>query len=261
MSALAARRRPVLAACGLVLAALVVAAALVPLPYTLVQPGVTADVLGEYRGERVITVRGGDADEDPEGELLMTTIAATGPDATVRIGDVLSGWFAHDRAVMPREVVYPVGDSPEEIRDYNDERMADSQQAAVRAALDELGLDGEDVRVTVRLDEIGGPSAGLLFALGIVDTLDGDGSLTGGRTVAGTGTIAASGRVGPVGGVPLKTQAARRDGATVFLVPRAECAAAAAEAPPGLRLIPVGTLDDALDALADLRADRPTPTC
>ena len=103
--------------------------------------------------------------------------------------------------------------------------------------------------VTLHLADVGGPSAGLFFSLGIIDKLDGNGSggdLTGGRTIAGTGTIDADGTVGAVGGVSLKTQAARRDGATVFLVPEAECADAKAELPEGLRLIPVTTLKGAI---------------
>lgn len=94
-----------------------------------------------------------------------------------------------------------------------------------------------------------------MFTLGIVDKIDGNGSggdLTAGRRIAGTGTITAAGAVGAVGGVSLKTQAARRDGATVFLVPKDECADAEAELPAGLRLVPVTTLDGAISALRAL---------
>jgi PDZ domain-containing protein len=108
---------------------------------------------------------------------------------------------------------------------------------------------------------VGGPSAGLLFTLGIIDELGDNGDLTGGRTIAGTGTITADGQVGPVGGVPLKTQAAHRDGATVFLVPKAECADALSELPPDMRLVPVTTLDGALQALKALRSGDSVPHC
>ncbi|HEX5567059.1 MAG TPA: S16 family serine protease [Streptomyces sp.] len=270
MPALTPRVRA-LAVCAVLVAALFAVAALAPLPFSIAQPGVTADVLGKYRGRTVITVsesedgtgdgKGRAAGERaPEGELLATTIAATAPDTTVRLGDVLQGWFATDRAVLPRDSVYPVGGTTKEIEEHNAAQMAQSQDVAVTAALRELGLSEDDVEVKLRLADVGGPSAGLLFALGIIDKID-DTDLTGGRTIAGTGTIDARGRVGPVGGVPLKTQAARRDGATVFLVPRAECAAARAELPDGLRLIPVTTLDGALDALAKLRDGGRVPAC
>ncbi len=102
-----------------------------------------------------------------------------------------------------------------------------------------------------------------MFSLGIVDKLAGDGSggeLTGSRTIAGTGTIDADGRVGAVGGAPLKTQAARRDGARVFLVPKAECAQVR-PAPKGLRLVPVTTLEGAVRALRALAKGGPVPGC
>lgn len=256
-------RARTLALCAVPVLALFAVVASAPLPFSVAQPGLTADVLGENRGEPVITVSGGET-RPTEGALLMTTIAATRPDATVRLADVVDGWFDTDRAVMPRDSVYPVGDSTEEIREHNAAEMKKSQHAAVGAALRELHMSPDEVDVELRLAEVGGPSAGLLFALGIVDKLDGDGrggGLTGGRTIAGTGTIAADGEVGPVGGVPLKTQAAKRDGATVFLVPEAECSDAQVELPGGLRLVPVATLDGAIRSLKALADGRSVPSC
>jgi Lon-like protease len=138
--------------------------------------------------------------------------------------------------------------------------MTKSQAAATAAALGHLGLAASDVKVTLRLADVGGPSAGLMFSLGIVDKLDSP-ALTGGRTIAGTGTISAAGTVGAVGGVPLKMLAAKRDGATAFLVPRDECSEAAPERPAGLRLIPVTNLNGALGALNTLRAGGQPPSC
>ncbi|PZT69376.1 hypothetical protein DN402_21510 [Streptomyces sp. SW4] len=249
-----------LAVCALPVVALLATAVFAPLPFSVAQPGLTADVLGENRGTPVITISGAPT-HDTSGQLRMTTIVATGPDTRVSLGDVIDGWFATDRAVMPRDAVYPSGDDLREIEQYNVEQMEESQDAATTAALDHLGLDAADVDVTLRLADVGGPSAGLLFALGIVDKLD-TGDLTGGRVVAGTGTITPSGKVGPVGGVPLKTQSARRDGATVFLVPEAECGDARSQLPKGMRLIPVETLDGAVDALTALRTGKgEVPSC
>lgn len=257
-------RRRVLALCTLLVAALFAVAAATPLPFSVAQPGLTADVLGTYRGEKVITVSGDTRPRRTEGELLMTTIAATSPEATVRLDDVVRGWFATDRAVMPVDSVYPEGDTPEEIREHTSAQMEKSQHQAVTAALRALHMSPGEVEVDLRLEDVGGPSAGLLFALGVIAELDGDGrggSLTGGRTIAGTGTIDADGDVGPVGGVPLKTQAAARDGATVFLVPEAECEDARTELPDGLRLVPVTDLDGALDALQALDDGGTVPRC
>ncbi|WP_411079342.1 S16 family serine protease [Streptomyces sp. cmx-18-6] len=252
-----------LALCALPVLALFGTAALAPLPYTLAQPGVTADVLGKDRGRPVLTITGADT-RPTQGQLRMTTIVATGPKADVRVGDLLDGWFRTDRAVMPRDSVYPTGGSEKEIEQHHLNDMKDSQNVAVDAALNHLDRKQGAMRVSVDLGDIGGPSAGLFLALGIIDKLDGDGrggDLTGGRTIAGTGTITADGKVGAVGGVAMKTQAAHRDGATVFLVPKAECPQAEAERPDGLRLIPVTTLGGAVDALTALEHGGKAPSC
>jgi PDZ domain-containing protein len=243
--------------------ALLATAVFAPLPFSLAQPGLTANVLGENKGEPVITISGAPT-RNTSGQLRMTTIEATGPDASVSLNDVLGAWFATDKAVMPRDSVYPSGGSVKEIEQHNANEMKESQDSATEAALGYLHEKG-DVKVTLKLADVGGPSAGLLFSLGIVDKLDGDGSggdLTGGRVVAGTGTIDPDGKVGAVGGVSLKTQAAHRDGATVFLVPKAECSDAKAELPKGLRLIPVTDLDGAVNALVALEKNKGSvPSC
>ncbi|MGW1778502.1 YlbL family protein [Streptomyces sp. NPDC002143] len=247
-------RPQALAVCALPLVALLATAAFAPLPFAVAQPGMTANVLGENQGAQVITISGAPT-RDTSGQLRMTTIEATGPDTDVTLGDVIDGWFRADQAIMPRDSVYPSGESTKEIEQHNTEQMEQSQDAAAEAALTYLKLSDDDVKVTLKLSDVGGPSAGLLFSLGIVDKLDGDGSggdLTGGRSIAGTGTIEADGTVGAVGGVALKTQAARRDGATVFLVPKDECGDAKSELPKGLRLIPVTTLKGAVSALVAL---------
>jgi PDZ domain-containing protein len=107
--------------------------------------------------------------------------------------------------------------------------------------------------IDIKLADVGGPSAGLMFALGIYDKLT-PGSLTGGTFVAGTGTIDDTGKVGPIGGIEMKTVGARDKGAQYFLTPADNCATAARDTPAGLRLVKVDTIGDALDALADIRA-------
>lgn len=242
---------------------LFVAAAFAPLPYVVAIPGPTADVLGSDQGKPVITVTGAPVRET-EGQLRMTTIRATGPSSTMRLHELVDHWFETDQAVMPKEAVYSSGGSDEEIEKHNLEEMAKSQSAAAEAALGYLHKDPKDVKVELNLADVGGPSAGLLFSLGVVNKLDGDGSggdLTGGRSIAGTGTITADGTVGAVGGVALKTQAARRDGASVFLVPKDECADARSELPEGLRLVPVTSLTDAVDSLRALKRGEAVPSC
>jgi PDZ domain-containing protein len=252
------------AICALPVVALLATAAFAPLPFSLAQPGLTANVLGENKGTPVISISGAPA-RRTSGQLRMTTIEATGPDQNVSLSDVIDAWFATDQAVMPRDSVYPSGNSVKEIEQHNADQMKQSQDAATQAALGYLDLSDKNVKVTLKLADVGGPSAGLLFTLGIIDKLNGDGSggdLTGGRTIAGTGTISADGTVGAVGGVALKTQAAKRDGATVFLVPKAECSDAKSELPKGLRLVPVTSLKGAVSALGALEKGKGSvPSC
>jgi PDZ domain-containing protein len=114
--------------------------------------------------------------------------------------------------------------------------------------------------LNIKLDDIAGPSAGLMFALGIIDKLQPE-DLTGGKVIAGTGTIDDEGEVGPIGGIPQKMYGARAAGATIFLTPAANCKEARANALPGLPLAKVGTLDEALAALATVRAGGQPPSC
>lgn len=114
--------------------------------------------------------------------------------------------------------------------------------------------------ITFRLERIGGPSAGLMFTLGLIDRLT-DGDLPGGRFIAGTGTIDVDGQVGGITGVLLKMIAAREAGATVFLVPADNCAEALTQVPDGLQLVKVSTLGDATAALETLKAGGTPPGC
>ena len=120
--------------------------------------------------------------------------------------------------------------------------------------------DPYDIQVHAEDLGIGGPSAGLIFALSMIDKAGGE-DLTGGLVIAGTGEIDEDGNVGPIGGVAQKVVAARSDGATVFLTPADNCSAALGNVPDGLMLVKVNTLDDALGALRTLRDGGQPPTC
>ncbi|MER8040406.1 PDZ domain-containing protein [Streptomyces hydrogenans] len=106
--------------------------------------------------------------------------------------------------------------------------------------------------IDIKLADVGGPSAGLMFALGIVDKLTPE-SLTGGKFVAGTGTIDDDGKVGPIGGIQMKLVGARNAGAEYFLTPADNCATAAGDTPDGLTLVKVDTIADATASLEKLR--------
>jgi PDZ domain-containing protein len=102
--------------------------------------------------------------------------------------------------------------------------------------------------ITIELENVGGPSAGMMFALGIIDKLTPD-SLAGGADVAGTGTIGADGAVGPIGGIVQKMYGARDAGAEWFLSPVANCNEVAGNVPGDLEVFSVSTLDEAIGVL------------
>lgn len=107
------------------------------------------------------------------------------------------------------------------------------------------------VEVSVQLGNVGGPSGGLMFALGIIDALT-PGSLAGANHVAGTGTISPSGEVGSIGGVGLKMIAARNAGADLFLAPARNCKDLIGSVPEGLNVVAVRDLSEAKSAVESL---------
>lgn len=117
-----------------------------------------------------------------------------------------------------------------------------------------------DFPIEFTLEDIGGPSAGLLFATGIVDKLTPE-DLVAGNHVAGTGTIEPDGTVGPIGGIRQKLAGARDAGATLFLMPADHCTEAAGHVPDGLTVAPVSTLAEAVDAIRAYTAGGTVPSC
>ncbi|MGW4380332.1 S16 family serine protease [Kitasatospora sp. NPDC004531] len=260
--ALTAPRSRALGLCALPVLALFGVAAFVPLPFTLESPGQTADTLGTLDGQQVITITGA-SQRQTSGQLRVVTVEATNPAQRNTLWDSLAAWVDPQRAVVPTAEVFPQSD-PHKANEATQQQMTQSQDSATLAALGYLHLSPEQVDVQIRLGNIGGPSGGQMLALGIIDKIAGDGrggDLTGGTNVAGTGTIDADGRVGQVGGIPLKTQAARQAGATVFLLPRSECAQGKVNTPDGLRLVPVETLSESVAALQALRDGGAVPSC
>jgi PDZ domain-containing protein len=104
------------------------------------------------------------------------------------------------------------------------------------------------VKVNLQVSDIGGPSGGMMFALGIYDQLT-PGALTGGKNIAGTGTVNAEGTVGPIGGIRQKMYGAQRSGATHFLAPIDNCSEVVGHIPTGLTVISVRNFEEALAAV------------
>lgn len=114
--------------------------------------------------------------------------------------------------------------------------------------------------IDFNLANIGGPSAGLMFSLAVIDKLT-TGDLNGSKFVAGTGTIGEDGKVGPIGGITHKMMAAQEAGASVFLVPADNCDEARSMRDDSMELVKVDTLTGAVDALHTLTSGGRPPTC
>jgi Lon-like protease len=115
-------------------------------------------------------------------------------------------------------------------------------------------------QVKINIGNVGGPSAGMMFSLAIIDKLT-PSNLTGGKFIAGTGEIEVDGAVDPIGGIQQKMAAARAAGATVFLAPADNCSDTAGSVPAGLRVVKVSTLRGAIAALKAVKAGKPVPGC
>lgn len=175
----------------------------------------------------------------------------TEPDA---LRGALSGTKPGDRV----DVTFRHGDQPERTASIQLGRHPDGPQGFL--GVSPIARPDVPFNVEISLADVGGPSAGLMFALAIVDKLT-PGELNGGRFIAGTGEIDDHGKVGPIGGIPFKMVKAREAGATTFLVPAENCAEAKAQAPEGLQLVKVGSLDEAVKALDGVRTGRAPQGC
>jgi PDZ domain-containing protein len=183
-----------------------------PMPYVVRLPGPVVDTLGRHDGRQVIAVTGAEVSTSA-GQLLLTTVRV---ETEVGLAGAVGSWLDAGRALIPRDAVFPDGQTGRQVEQRNAELFASSQRTAEAVALRELGRPataGKDGPVTVTID--------------VDDT----------------------GAVGPIAGVPQKMIGARSAGAQLFLVPEGNCAEAARNAIPGLPTARVATVGEALAAL------------
>ncbi|KFI91565.1 PDZ/DHR/GLGF domain containing protein [Bifidobacterium stellenboschense] len=242
---------------GTAAVALSVVTLCLPSAYSTEWPGPTRDVLGtvdtgEGNGTSQMIGVTGVATHKDSGRLLLVTISANGvPGYPLTNAEVIWSWLDPQRVVTPREAVVPAGQSTDEYQKETKREMSSSQDNAVKAAkrfLKAKGVDVSGMKVEMHVDGIGGPSAGMMYTLGLIDKITPQNE-TGGRTIAGTGTIDAKGKVGAIGGIRLKMIAAKRDGAAWFLAPKSNCDEVVGHVPDGLRDVSVSTIDEAYAAL------------
>jgi PDZ domain-containing protein len=318
--------------------------AVVTVPYVSLGPGPAFDTLGEVDGKQVVDIKGTQT-HPTSGHLDMTTVSQRDG---LSLAEALTLWLSGQEQLMPRDLVYPPGQSREEIDKANDVDFKESEHSAEYAALGYLKYPqavtvaavndpgpsvgklqagdsvqavngtpvatveqftsylkntkpGQSVTVDFRrknappgvaqitlgsnkdrkygfaglsvmnapwapfvvdfnLANVGGPSAGLMFSLAVVDKLT-TGNLAGSKFVAGTGTIKPDGTVGRIGGIVHKMTAARDAGATVFLVPAENCYEATSDKLPGLQLVKVDNLGGAVNALHAVTSGGQPPSC
>jgi PDZ domain-containing protein len=204
---------------------------------------------------------------EPSGVEVTQVVAGTPADGKLRAGDRILK--ADGRAVASTEDVRAAitgHESGERVAfriDRDDTQKDVSVQVREADGQPRVGILLRDlfpdlpVKVSIETENnIGGPSAGLMFTLSIIDKLTPE-DLTGGRRIAGTGEIALDGGVLPVGGVAEKLVAVRRLGVTTFLIPAENCDSVRGRVPDGLRLVKVSTIADALRFLRDPKAAAP----
>jgi PDZ domain-containing protein len=181
-----------------------------------------------------------------------TIVAIDGRELTeaTDVGEIMDGRAPGDQVSL--EVEAATGDARRTVDLVLGENPDEPERGIIGVSL-QARSPRYDYPFEIDIDsgDVGGPSAGLAFSLGVLDVLT-PGELTGGNQVAVTGTIDGNGRVGEVGGVAQKTAVVVDEGYDVFLVPSSEFEEAAERAGDHVRVIAVDTLEEALDALESL---------
>ena len=211
---------------------------------------------------------------EPSAKYLLVSAVAPGApaDGKLQAGDVIVAIDGHRvttlEDVTGRITAHDPGDQVSvEVKRAGKTMTLDMPTVADSDGKARIGIGVEygyefPFDVNFQIEDIGGPSAGLMFALGIVDKLT-PGEMTMGKSIAGTGTIDDAGEVGPIGGIQQKIIGAKDAGAVMFLAPKANCGEATQSPPRGIRIVPVSTLHDAMTAIDTLTTGDPAtlPTC
>ncbi len=225
-------------------------ALIAPLPYVIILPGQAQNIFN-----KLITIN--DQKSYPaNGRIDLMSIRVTNPNSWIIGPEILYSWIKADEAVYPRSAIYPPGTTQKSEDKKAKADMVNSQDNAKTAALSflrlhpEYGVPANDLHIkniTFDVKKTGGPSGGMIFAIGVIELLT-QKDLLQGRHIAGTGTITTDGKVGPIGGINEKILAAHKAGATLFLAPAGN-SGDIANIPAGIKVVTVATLAEAIAAL------------
>lgn len=333
-------RRRKLAGRGLLFfgAILIGSIAAMPAPYVIERPGPVFDIIGDKPDSALLSISGAKT-YPADGSLNLMTVSMVGsPRQTPSWLELIGAWADPAQTIIPLEEAFPNGQTAEQNEVESQKMMAISQQDAIAAALNGLGMDfgreiyvelvskstpasgkfvaGDLIRsvngvsakdidelraliqksgaaeitiqvdrdgkpvelklvpfkdddgayrmgvltgyvydfpidVKIKVEDVGGPSGGLMFALAITELL-GPESLNHGLEISGTGTITPEGEVGPIGGIRQKMYAAVRAGSEYFFAPAENCAEVVGNIPAGLNVFKVSTLEEAKQILSKL---------
>ena len=196
----------------------------------------------------------------PNGQMYLLSIWVSNPDAKVLGAEVLTCWVRGDCVVIPRSTIYQRDTDTKRELQKSKETMRVPQDTAVLAAKKVLAAQYPEVNIsglansslTVTLANTGGPSGGLIFALGILELLTEE-DLLQGRKVSASGTISESGEVGSIGGISEKIIAAKEAGSTLLFASRDNCD----DLPSRVSGISVVAVDTLQEALKYLQSNRP----
>jgi len=225
-----------------------------PMPFAIISPGPVTDLLS--KGIKI----SGDANSGqvsaPSGKLYSLSVYVSNPDHRPPGIMVLESWLRGDSVVLPSEVVYKDGETTKSANAQGKKEMLKSEETAAIAAANFLKNAQPDKPLNWKVSDIefvmkrvGGPSAGLAFSLALIAKLSNP-ELVSGRKIAVTGTINQNGRVGSIGGIDQKLIAAHDAGATIAVIPRANCRDITFTE-NGLQLIAVNNLSEAFHGLID----------
>lgn len=173
------RRTVTLAVSGTLLAGFAAGALFQPVPYAELSPGPTYDVLGSQNGTALITITGKQT-YPTNGQLRMVTVGVSDESYQMPLGQALIGWLNSSEAIVPKETIYPPGQTEQQSEQQNTQEMTDSQDAAITAGLAELGIKPTGSDVIVASVTPGGPADDKLQAGDVIDTVNGTAVSAGG---------------------------------------------------------------------------------
>ena len=226
---------------------------LTPVNFVVIQPGEGTPLF-----PKVLKVKDSDVKTyAPHGQIYLLSIWVSTPDAKILGAEALGCWVRAECVLFPRSVMYKKDTNSVKEEKKAQKEMKVSQSDAMTATKKYLAKNYpaintsqlSDSSLKVSLPNVGGPSGGLIFTIGLIDLLTPQDILQG-RKIAGSGTISADGNVGPIGGISEKIIAAKKAGATVLFASRDNCDEIATTV-SGISVVAISTLEEAMDYLRE----------